>query len=92
MAAETNKTVKLGSKKVTPKTAAKIRNKPGMSNAGKYKNVKSNNFAGPNGTFPINTIERARNALARAHFADNPTQIRAAVYKKYPSLRPRKGK
>lgn len=79
----------MGSKKVTPKTAAKIRKKPGMSNAGKYKNVKA--FAGPNGTFPIDTIERARNALARSHFADNPAQIRAAVYKKYQSLRPSKG-
>ena len=86
MPAKSKATVKMGSKKVTPKTAAKIRKKPGMSNAGKYKNVKS--FAGPNGTFPINTIARARNALARAHFAENPAAIRKAVYNKWPQLRP----
>jgi hypothetical protein len=63
---------------------SKIREKPGESNAFKYKAVKS--FAGPDKTFPINTKARARNALARAHFAKNPESIRAKVHTKYPSI------
>jgi hypothetical protein len=68
-------------------TESKIRQKPGMSNAGKYKNLSKSQFAGPNGTFPINTVPRARNALARAHFSSNPTEIRHLVYRKYPILK-----
>lgn len=63
---------------------SKIREKPGESNAGKY-NTKGP-FAGPDKTFPINTLPRARNALARAHFASNPEQIKKKVYAKYPAL------
>jgi len=75
----------------------KMREKRGSSNAGKYKNVKPRDFAGGAGggskfSFPINTIKRARNALARAHFAANPTGIKAKVYKKYPELKKRKEK
>jgi hypothetical protein len=66
----------------------KLRQKPGMSNAYKYKGVKE--FAGPDKTFPINTLARARNALARAHYAANPGAIRSKVYKKYPALKRRK--
>jgi hypothetical protein len=70
---------------------SKIRSKPGQSNAYKYKDVKS--FAGPNHTFPINTPARARNALARAHFAANPSAVKAKVHKKYPSIgKPQRGK
>jgi hypothetical protein len=68
-------------------TLEDIRKRKGMSNAGEYPHVASENFAGPNGTFPINTMARARSALARAHFAEDPEAIRQAVYKKYPSLR-----
>ena len=50
-------------------TISEIREKPGMSNAGKYKNVKAKDFAGPNGTYPINTLKRAKSALKLAHFA-----------------------
>ena len=67
------------------KGITKLREKPGMSNAGKYPEVKK--FAGPKGTFPINTIERARNALARSHFAADPSAIRSKVLKEYPSLK-----
>jgi len=67
----------------------KIREKPGESNAGKYTNVKASNFAGPDGTFPINTQARARNALARAHFASSPATIKEKVYSKYPGLKER---
>lgn len=73
----------------------KLRKKPGGSNVGKYKNVSKKNFAGPKGgspqgSFPINDLAHARNALARAHFAPNPAGIKAAVYAKYPELKKRK--
>lgn len=77
--------------KSKPKLASgklsKIRSKPGQSNAFKYKGVKS--FAGPDNTFPINSIARGRNALARAHFAKNPESIKKKVYAKYPGLKKR---
>lgn len=70
----------------------KMRSKKGSSSAGKYKNVSPKQFAGKSGgaskfSFPINTLARARNALARAHYAPNPSGIRAAVYRKYPQLK-----
>ena len=90
-------------KKPTKKktTAAKrkqaaARKKPGGSNVGKYKNVKA--FAGPSGgapagSYPINTLARAKSALKLAHNAPRPAGIRAAVYRKYPALKPKaKGK
>lgn len=76
----------------------KMREKKGSSNAGKYKNVSPKEFAGAAGgaskySFPINTLARARNALARAHFAPDPEGIKAKVYTKYPELKKRaKGK
>jgi len=80
---------------------SQLRKKKGSSSAGKYKNVSAKAFAGKSGgaskySFPINTLARARNALARAHFAPNPAGIKTAVYKKYPQLKKialkRKGK
>lgn len=76
----------------------RIKSKPGSSNVGKYKNVSSSDFAGSSGgsskySFPINTQKRAKSALAYAHNAPNPSGIRKAVHKKYPSLgAPKKGK
>jgi len=72
----------------------KMRAKPGSSSAGKYKTVSPKDFAGKSGgaaqySFPINTLARARNALARAHYAPNPEGIRAKVYAKYPQLKVR---
>lgn len=67
---------------------SKIREKVGESNAGKYKT--KGPYAGPDKTFPINTLKRARNALARAHFAANPAGIRRKVYAHYPELKKRK--
>tara|TARA_R110000823_G_scaffold211983_1_gene342198 strand:+ start:359 stop:634 length:276 start_codon:yes stop_codon:yes gene_type:complete len=61
------------------------RSKPGMSNAGKYPNVTK--FAGPDGTFPINTLKRGRSALALAHNAKDPDAIKRNVYKEYPQLK-----
>ena len=73
---------------------SKMRKKQGSSNAGKYKDVSPEEFAGESGgadkfSFPINSIARARNALARAHFAPNPAGIKAKVYKKFPELKKR---
>jgi type IV secretory pathway TrbL component len=70
----------------------KIRSKKGSGSAGKYKSVAPKEFAGKAGgaskvSYPINTLARARNALARAHYAPHPEGIRAKVYKKYPQLK-----
>lgn len=76
-------------KKNDKQNISEIRKKPGESNAGKYPNVKSSNFAGPDGTFPINTMARAKNALSRAHYAKNPESVKEKVYAKYPGLKER---
>jgi len=78
-------------KKAAAKKQAAARKKKGGSNAGKYKGVKS--FAGPSGGapaggYPINSRARARSALKLAHNAPRPAGIRAAVYRKYPDLKP----
>lgn len=65
--------------------------KPGMSNAGKYKDVPADDFAGPHGTYPINTEKRGKSAIKLAHNAANPEAIKAKVYKKYPELKPEIG-
>ena len=66
---------------------AKLRKKPGMSNAGKYPNVPKDEFAGPNGTYPINTLKRAKSAIRLARHAANPGNIVKNVLKKYPELK-----
>ena len=81
-------------KKTKAKKQAAARKKPGGSNVGKYKGVKA--FAGPSGgapagSFPINTLARAKSAIKLAHNAPRPAGIKAAVYRKYPGLKP-KGK
>jgi len=75
--------------KVARGKESKMKEKPGGSNVGKYKDVKS--FAGPSGgspkgSFPIDTKKRAKAALAYAHNAPSPSGIRKAVHEKYPSL------
>lgn len=74
-------------KKPKGKTLTDLRKKPGMSNAGKYPDVPKKDFAGPKGTFPINTEKRAKSALKLAHNAEDPKAIKAAVAKKYPKLK-----
>jgi hypothetical protein len=74
---------------------AEARKKPGGSNVGDYPNVSK--FAGPSGgapkgSYPINTKKRAKAALSYAHNAPNPSGIKKAVYKAYPSLDPKKKK
>jgi hypothetical protein len=68
---------------------SQLRKKPGRGSTGKYKNLPKGEFAGPEGTFPINTLARARNALARAHFSPNPGAIKRKVYAKWPELKAR---
>lgn len=82
--------------KVARGVQEKLKKKPGGSNVGKYKSVKKADFAGtkggaPSGSYPINTEARARSALSYAHNAPNPSGIKAAVYKRWPKLKP-KGK
>jgi len=58
------------------------------------KRIKSSNFALSGRRYPIHDISHARNALARVSQHGTPSQkarVRAAVYRKYPSLRKRKG-
>ncbi len=73
-------------KKVSsPKKKSSSKSKShGCSNAGKYKNVSSELFCGPEGgscygTYPVNTKARARAALAYARHAPNPEGIRKCV-------------
>ena len=78
--------------KIPKGSEEKMREKPGSSNTGKYKDVSKKEFAGKSGgssaySFPIDTISRARNALARAHFAPDPEGIARKVYAKYPELK-----
>ena len=73
------------------KTLSEIREEPGMSNAGKYKDVAADDFAGPHGTYPINTEARGKSAIKLAHNDANPEAIKAKVYKKYPELKPEIG-
>lgn len=94
--------MKAKEKKVTVAKGVKVkrgkeekeREKKGGSSAGTYKTVKPKEFAGASGgtskySFPINTVARARNALARAHFAPDPAGIKRKVYAKYPELKKR---
>lgn len=81
--------------KIDRGTEEEMRESKGSSNAGKYKKVSPKSFAGKSGgankySFPIDTLARARNALARAHLAPDPEGIRRAVYRKYPQLKKRK--
>jgi len=68
---------------------SEIRKKPGHGSAGKYKTLKKSSFAGPEGTYPIQDLAHARNALARAHYSRHPGVIKSKVYAKYPGLKKR---
>tara|TARA_R110001592_G_scaffold5408_5_gene29800 strand:- start:6417 stop:6668 length:252 start_codon:yes stop_codon:yes gene_type:complete len=69
------------------KTISEIREEPGMSNAEKYTEVSAEDFCGPKGTYPVNSLKRAKSALKLAHNAKNPEAIKSCVYKKYPELK-----
>lgn len=66
-----------------------IRNKPGMSNAYKYKNVKSSDFAGPNHTYPIDKASRVTAALRLLH--NLPEGKQAATRARIIAIGKRKG-
>lgn len=74
-------------KKKESKSLAKIRKEPGKSNAGKYSKVSKGDFAGADGTYPINSVSRGKSALRLAHNASNPEVIKKKVYAKYPQLK-----
>jgi len=79
------------------KNISELREEPGMSNAGKYDKVSKGDFCGPDGTYPVNSLKRAKSALKLAHNAKgnpktSPEKIKACVYEKYPELRPGKNK
>ena len=83
--------------KLNQKKLSQIRKGEGSSNAGKYKKVAPDEFAGSAGgasdySYPINDLKRAKSALKLAHNAPNPDGIKAKVYKKYPQLKPKKKK
>jgi len=82
--AKARKKVKTASE-IKAKKLADLRKEPGMSNAGKYPNVTE--FAGPNGTYPINTLKRAKSAIRLAGHAANPGNIIKNVLKEYPELK-----
>lgn len=78
--------------KVSKEKYKKMKEKKGSSNVGKYSNLKKSEFAGPAGgaapgTYPINTLARAKSALKLAHNAPNPAGIKRKVYSKYPQLK-----
>lgn len=78
--------------KVSKEKEREMKSRPGGSNVGQYENVSKGEFAGPSGgapqgSYPINSMKRAKAALAYAHNAPNPEGIKRAVYKKYPSLK-----
>lgn len=66
------------------KTSPKGLSTRSCSNIGKYPNVPSNLFCGPEGgscpgTYPVNTKRRARAALSYARYAPNPEGIKSCV-------------
>lgn len=64
-----------------------LREEPGKSNAYKYKSVAKGDFCGPDETYPVDSLKRAKSALALAHNAENPEAIKSCVYSKYPQLK-----
>jgi hypothetical protein len=59
------------------------------------KNLGKSQFAIPPDKYPIPDIAHARNALARVAANGTPSEkakVKAAVYKKFPSLKPMKAK
>tara|TARA_R110001599_G_scaffold48006_7_gene138650 strand:+ start:3959 stop:5140 length:1182 start_codon:yes stop_codon:yes gene_type:complete len=69
------------------KKEARDRKKPGGSNVGDYPNVDKDDFCGPaggapEGSYPVNTEERARAALSYAHNAPDPEGLKNCVYRK----------
>jgi hypothetical protein len=82
-------------KEESAKEVKRAQKRPGGSNVGSYKKVSPKDMAGteggaPKGSYPINTKARGKAALKLAHNAPDPSGIKKAVYKKYPSLKKKK--
>jgi len=50
------------------------------------KKIPKKDFAGPDGSYPIENASHARNALARASGKPVEARVRAAVHRKYPNI------
>jgi hypothetical protein len=50
------------------------------------KKIPKKDFAGPDGSYPIENASHARNALARASGKPVESRVRAAVHRKYPNI------
>jgi hypothetical protein len=50
------------------------------------KRIPKKDFAGPDGSYPIENASHARNALARASGKPIEARVRAAVHRKYPDI------
>ncbi|MCK5662483.1 MAG: hypothetical protein KAI17_03305 [Thiotrichaceae bacterium] len=74
---------------VKRKTPAK-KPKPGMSNAGQYPRVAKADFAGPGGTYPVNSKARYEAAIKLVGFIKNPAE-KKKVRDKALSIGVRKG-
>lgn len=64
----------------------------GVLNAAARKHLPAADFAGPDRTYPIPDKAHAQDALARGSANASSAeyaQIKAAVYKKYPELKPK---
>lgn len=93
------KEVKKGTK-LTKDYIKEAKTKPGGSNVGNKKfadgKPRKGPYVGPSGgapkgSFPIPDKKHAKSALSLAHNAPNPSGIKTAVYKKYPTLKHRVG-
>jgi len=74
------------------KDIEEIRDEPGMSNAGEYPDDSKGDFCGPNGTYPVPNLAKAKSALKLAHNAKgnpktSPQKIIDCVLSKYPELK-----
>lgn len=82
-------TKRKGTTKVKRKTTVK-KPKPGMSNAGQYPRVAKADFAGPKGTYPVNSKARYEAAIKLVGFIKNPAE-KQKVRNKALSIGVRKG-
>lgn len=57
-------------------------------NADQRKHIAESNFAIPPDRYPIHDLDHAKNALARSSGKPEEARVKAAVYRKWPSLKP----
>ena len=85
--------------KMSKEQIEKARKKPGGSNVGKKTfadgSKRTGPYAGPSGgaprgSYPIPDVKHGKAAIKLSGHAPNPAGIKAAVYRKYPQLKPGK--